>query len=138
MADERTFIHGYRRWYAIRGIAAFTLVIMMCVVQVVDARALWMRIFAGVIGVMCVPSLIGMVAELGRRRRGTRRIVVGANALTVRGRPIPYGEMRRVFRMNDRLCIERDQGVLKIARVELGTDAEFEELYGLVEERARR
>ncbi len=149
MADEHSFIYGFRVGHCAKAIALFLSASVLDIWQVIATHSTFTRILCGAIGAFFLYLTYVMSRWLVYRRQGRRKIVVGAKALTAPSAmlfsapmmEIPYAQMRSATASpgkQGRLLIDSELGPLEISRGMLGTDAEFDKLTTLVQQRIAR
>jgi hypothetical protein len=143
MADEHSFIYGFRIGHCAKGMFIFATGAAVDLYFALEAQTTWGRVICGVVGAFFLYMAAMMTAWLFARRRGTRRIVVGSKVLTAPeglsfsspSREIAYAEMRSVVTKNGTLTIASKQAPLEIHQQMLGSDAELDKLTTLVQQR---
>ena len=149
MTDEHSFIYGFRVGHCVNAIALFLSAVVFDVWRIVEARSMATRVLCGAIAAFFAYMTYMMARWLVTRRQGRIKIVVGAKALsapsaTLLKAPvlvIPYAQMRTATASpgkQGKLVIDSELGPLEIGRQMLATDAEFDKLTTLVQQRIAR
>jgi hypothetical protein len=149
VAEEHSFIYGFRVGHCAKAIAIFLSACVLPIWRMVDASSTFTRVVCGAIAAFFLSLTYMMVKWLVYRRQGRKKIVVGAKALSAPSAmmfsapliEIPYAKMRSATTSagkQGRLLIDSELGPLEIGRAMLGTDAEFDKLTTLVQQRIAR
>ncbi len=146
--DERSFIYGFSVAHCVEGIAIFLAGVGLGAYRVLYGRTTFSQVVGGVVGAFFLYMTVAMAVWLVRRRQGRRRIVVGAASVSaprdMRWRSptieVSYRDITGVTKTAGKkgaLRIAHGEGALVIPRQMLGTQAEFDELASLVQQRAK-
>ena len=148
MAEERTFVYGFRSSHCIRAIAMFGAAAMLDAWWVMGAGTTVGRAIPAVIGGFFLFMVFQMTRLLVARKTGKRKIVVGGRTLVAptgvfSSQPdveLAYRDMRDVVAaggQNGKLQIKHPAGTLEIDRLMLANDGEFDELVGAIRKRVK-
>ena len=143
MSGDESFIYGLRVRHCINGIVLFVLSGAFDVWRMLVAPTRLGQILFGMLGAFLLYMTAMMVTHLQHRRRGDRRVVVGAKSVsapkdfkfTSPVATVAYADVTSAKVANKKLEIAAKGGNLTIEQMMLGSDAEFAKLTTLVQQR---